>query len=138
MKKKGMMMLAIVLTATLSAAAGADDLKPQEIRIEASEYQFTPSRVSLKELHPVVLTLVNTGKFTHEFESQLFYGGEARVEVDGVAVLADEIGEIELKPGKSATIRFVPRKKGAIEFMCNAEDPTDHFKKGMKGTIKIE
>ena len=139
MKKEWMLFLVMAMTVVAQVSAWADeDPKPQSIRIEASDFQFKTTPATLEVMRPTTLTLVNTGKYTHEFQGNLFHGSEARVEVDGVVVIGDEVQELILNPGKTVKVTFVPRTKGDFEFVCEAKDPESHLKKGMKGTIKVQ
>ncbi len=138
MKKPWMLFLLVTLTIIAPSLVRAEDPKPQDIRIEATDFQFKTSKTSLEAMRPTTLTFVNTGKYRHELESDLFHGVESKIEVDGVMIIGDEIQELILDPGKTLKLTFVPRTKGVFEFSCNAEDPENHLKKGMKGSIKVE
>jgi len=130
--------LGMALVAFSPLSLQAADSAPQEVRIEASDFQFKASALTLHVGQPVVLTLVNKGHHTHEFESDLFQGGETRIESDGVTTVGDGIQEVVFAPGKSVTVRFMPRKAGNFPFACNAEKPEDHSLRGMKGVIQVK
>lgn len=129
-----MSFVSILLLLTHRSSDGANP-EPQEVRVEASEFRFTIDRSTLEAGRPVVLTILNRGKIQHEFASALFSGNDTEIELDGVTVGGKGIEEIELAPGKSVKVKFIPQRRGEIDFIC---DLPGHRKQGMAGTISIQ
>lgn len=146
--------MVVALVGILSLAApGA--IKAQKISITMTDYKFTPNKVTLQSGVPVELTLVNKGKVDHEFMvypapkkapedwdeylmPNTFFQNMDEVEVEFPkqgAVAGTSLFEVELNPGKSATIHFTPNKKGTFEIGCHVEG---HYEAGMKGTLTVK
>jgi iron uptake system component EfeO len=116
-------LLAIIAVATLVAAcAGTTASFPPApsgvVAVEAKEYRFTPSTVSVGA-GKVTFYVQNAGTVEHEFE---LYKGDQRVdEVEG------------LVPGlaKNLTVTLEP---GVYTFVCKL---SGHDQLGMKGTLTV-
>lgn len=134
MKRMILVFSAIILLLIIHRSSNGADPTPQALRVEINEFRFTMDRFSLEGERPVVLTLVNNGKMQHEFASDLFAGGDAEVELDGVIVGGKQIEEVELAPGKSVKVTFTPQKKGKVDFIC---DLPGHREKGMIGSVSV-
>ncbi len=116
---------------------------------------FRPDRVTLQAgLHAEVV-LVNAGKLPHEWmvydmpttagkpehewveQHSYFKGiktgikGAARVERSR----AGDLMELELKPGRQATVEFTPTRNGTYQMGCLLPE---HWERGMKGTLVVK
>ncbi|MCL6552483.1 MAG: hypothetical protein K6W08_05095 [Firmicutes bacterium] len=118
---------------------------------------FRPARVTLQAGVEAEIVLVNRGKVTHEFmvyapprpgtsrealhrwaeETNYFRGVEVKVEGGGVEVEAKDVLEVEVAAGKSAEVKFTPRRTGTFEMACLIKDQVDHYEAGMKGTLVV-
>lgn len=145
-------MAALLALFSLSGAAGA---KEQKVTITMREMSFTPNKSTLQAGVKAEIVLVNKGKVKHEFmvyavpkagmsrddahewaeENSYFKGLEVKVEGGGIEVEGMEISEIEVAAGKSAEVKFTPKKTGAFEIGCFVEG---HYEAGMKGTLVIK
>jgi uncharacterized cupredoxin-like copper-binding protein len=109
------------------------------VRIELSEYAFSPAQVTLKAGRAVTLTVVNTGRATHMFASK--YLGSQDLEIEGADMEVDApngVKYVKLQPGKSAEIKFTPEKKGTFDFSCDVKTGgRTHRDRGMKGQLVV-
>ena len=109
------------------------------VRIELSEYAFSPAHVTLKVGRAVRLKVVNTGRATHMFASA--YLGSQDLEIEGADIEVDApkgIKYVKLQPGKSAEIKFTPAQKGTFDFSCDVRTGgRTHRDRGMKGQLVV-
>ncbi|HXF81682.1 MAG TPA: cupredoxin domain-containing protein [bacterium] len=142
------------LVAGLSLSATAAP-KAQKVTLTMTDFKFTPAQVTVTAGTPVEITLVNKGKVEHEFMvypapkrapedwdeylmPNTFFKdmGEVEVEFEGQGAVAGvSIFEVEVKPGKEATVHFTPNKKGTFEIGCHVEG---HYEAGMKATLTVK
>jgi len=114
--------LALVVAAcggsTPSAATSAGPLPSGSVAIQASDYKFTPSAVTVPE-GTTTFVLTNAGGEEHEFE--IFQGETVIDEIEG------------LVPGltKELPVTLLP---GEYTFMCKLNG---HDLQGMKGTLTV-
>jgi iron uptake system component EfeO len=114
-------LLAAAITAVAAcdgAAASAPPPPSGVVVVEAKEYQFTPSSLTVGA-GKVIFYVRNAGTVEHEFE--LFKGDQVVGEVEG------------LVPGlaKNLTLDLAP---GQYTFMCKL---SGHDQLGMKGTLTV-
>ena len=109
------------------------------VRIELSEYAFTPAQVTLKAGRPVTLNVVNTGRATHMFASP--YLSSQDLEIEGADMEVDApngVKYVKLQPGKSAEIKFTPTQKGTFDFSCDVKSGgRSHRDRGMTGQLAV-
>ncbi len=115
----------------------ADWSKMQTITVSLTEYKFTPSEPSFKKNIPYRLILKNEGKGKHYFVSEGFFRAIAlrKVQTSDGEIKAPYITAIEVYPGKSIEIYFIPDKVGTYDLICTVEE---HANRGMKGKIEIK
>ena len=102
-----------------------------ELRVELSNFDFTPHEIHLRAGQPVALVLNNVASGGHDFSAPEFFAA-ARVEPGDAALIDD--GEVEV-PGKSTrTVHLVPAA-GTYKLTCTH---TMHTVFGMKGQIVVE
>lgn len=110
------------------------------VRIELSEYAFSPARVSIPMGKPVILRVVNRGRMTHMFMSP--YLASSDLEVEGTEMEVDApngVKYVKLRPGKTAEIKFTPATSGTFEFVCAMkEGGRSHSDLGMTGKLIVE
>ena len=80
-----------------------------------SEFRFTLSKKKIAAVGTVIFKVVNKGKIAHDFT------------INGKKTPL-------IKPGKSATLRIVFKKKGRFVFKCSLRG---HAEAGMKGTFTV-
>lgn len=109
------------------------------VRIEMSEYAFTPAQVTLKAGKPVTLTVVNAGRVTHMFTSTYLASQDLEVESADIEVDAPKgVKYVKVQPGKSAEIKFTPMQNGTFEFSCDVKSGgRSHRDRGMKGQLVV-
>ena len=109
------------------------------VRIELSEYAFTPAQVTLKAGRPVTLHVVNTGLAPHMFASP--YLSSQNLEIEGAEMDVDApngVKYVKLQPGKSAEIKFTPTQKGTFDFTCDLKSQgRSHRARGMTGRLVV-
>lgn len=115
----------------------ADWSKIQTVTVSLTEYKFTPSQLSFKKNIPYRLILKNEGKEKHYFVSEGFFMAIAlrKVQTPDGEIKAPYITAVEVYPGKSVEIYFIPDKVGTYNLICTIEG---HADRGMKGKIEIK
>jgi cytochrome c6 len=89
---------------------------PKKITVTASEFKFVLSKKTLPAGSTVIFTVVNKGKIPHDFK---IAGKKTKT----------------LKKGQKTTLRVtLPKKKGAIAFLCTLPG---HAPAGMKGKFGV-
>jgi cytochrome c oxidase subunit 2 len=86
------------------------------IRISASTFEFTPSRITVKKGEPVLLELTSKDRH-HGFKLAQFH-----IQVD-------------IKPGAVEHVRLVPDKTGTFTFFCDVFCGGGH--EDMSGIIEV-
>ncbi len=124
----GAMFLAIAWAAP--AVTAADWSQAQPVTVVASEYGFSPARLTFKRGVAYRLHLENRGKELHEFHAPAFFNA---VELGDPAVLNADKTEILVHPGEAKDLTFVAKKAGHYRLICS-----DHDWVGMTGAITIE
>jgi uncharacterized cupredoxin-like copper-binding protein len=117
---------AVVSAGWHSPAMGAHHMGPaKEIRITATEFKFTPRKLTLQPgMYRVVL--VNRGEIFHNLEIE---GPRA----ERAARKHEHIAKTEAAPGKTGTAT-VMLKPGVYRFMCHVRG---HQKAGMYGKLIV-
>jgi uncharacterized cupredoxin-like copper-binding protein len=135
--------IAAIVTTVVVTAIGQGLAEPDPasvVRIELSEYAFSPSRVTLKVGRAITLKVVNRGRMTHMFASQ--YLGSQDLEIEGADMEVDApngVKYVKLRPGKSAEIKFTPAQKGTFDFWCDVKtEGRTHRDRGMKGQLVVD
>ena len=133
---------AVMVTTAVVTEIGQGLAQPDPasvVRIELSEYAFSPAQVTLKAGRAVRLKVVNTGRATHMFASQ--YLGSQDLEIEGADMEVDAphgVKYVKLQPGKSAEIKFTPAQKGTFDFSCDVRTGgRTHRDRGMKGQLVV-
>ena len=90
--------------------------KEQVIQITAKRFEYSPKDIIVKKGIPVVLEFTSLDRL-HGFNCP------------GLGIRAD------IRPGKVATVRFVPQKVGIFPFHCDNFCGSGH--EGMRGSITV-
>lgn len=101
-----------------SASEGATVTKVNEITISATDYAFTPAKLSIKTGDKVKLVFQNNGKFPHNLV------------IDELKVTTKTINA-----GQTDTIEFTADKAGSYNMYCSVDS---HRQKGMEGTVSVQ
>ena len=134
--------MAVMVTAVVVTEIGQGLAQPDPasvVRIELSEYAFSPAQVTLKAGKAVRLKVVNTGRATHMFASTYLNSQDLEIEGDDMEVDAPKgVKYVKLQPGKSAEIKFTPAQKGTFDFSCDVRTGgRTHRDRGMKGQLVV-
>ncbi len=134
--------IAVIVTTAVVTEIGQGLAQPDPasvVRIELSEYAFSPGQVTLKAGRAVRLKVVNTWSSTHMFVST--YLGSQDLEIEGADMEVDApkgVKYVKLQPGKSAEIKFTPAQKGTFDFSCDVRTGgRTHRDRGMKGQLVV-
>lgn len=101
---------------------------PRVIEVRLSNFDFSPSAITLAAGRPVVLHLVNAGGGGHNFSAPLFFAAAA--DVSGPV----RRGAVEVPGHGSVDIRLTPAR-GTYRLRCTH---TLHSAFGMNGQIVVE
>lgn len=130
----------------------------QKVTIVMRDFSYSPAKITLRAGAPAEITLVNRGKVPHEFmiydrprSMGMMMGGEQGHEwvektnyfhMVTVTVAGGKVNrhqgdfmELMVAAGKSATLRFIPMKKGTFEFGCLI---AGHYEAGQKGVLTVK
>ncbi len=112
------------------AAANIDWGNAKTVEVKLTDFDFTPSKLSLHSRQPIRLILVNSGSGLHDFSAPGFFAaasyrsGGALPAGGKVPVAKDETAEIDLVPGAAGQYPLE-----CTEFL--------HTMLGMTGTIAV-
>lgn len=139
--------LALLLTGCGSGYAPLPNDAGRVVRIDMSDFAFSPATISVTPGERITLSFRNVGSQEHEFMA----GREAMVGkgfmYDWLALAmtdntsgnhaAGHVGEgLRLAPRAAASLTLmVPQEVGRFEFGCFV---VGHYESGMKGTILVE
>lgn len=116
----------------------ADWTKMETTTVALSEFSFTPSTLVFRRDVPYKLVIENKGTKPHYFTAEGFFKAIAtrklQSNIDG-EVKAPYFTAIEVYPGRSLDLYFIPVKPGTYDLRCTMEG---HADKGMRGKIRIE
>lgn len=115
--------LLIFSPASLSAQEAS-----RAVEVRLSNFDFSPSAITLTAGRPVVLHLVNEGGGGHNFSAPQFFAAAA--DVSGPV----RRGAVEVPGHQSVDIRLTPAR-GSYRLRCTH---TLHSTFGMNGTITVE
>ena len=89
----------------------------KEFTVDASEFKFDTTTITVKKGDTVKLTLTNSGKYTHDWVIDEFNGATKQI-----------------KAGETDTITFVADKAGTFEYYCSV---MEHRKQGQVGKLIV-
>ncbi|HEX7042850.1 MAG TPA: cupredoxin domain-containing protein [Patescibacteria group bacterium] len=112
----------------LNASPSVSDLSPspnatsspsamQEIKVEGSEFSFSPSTISVKKGDRVKIDFKNMGKYPHNF-----------------TITELGVASSTIQPGQETTLTFTASKTGSFVYECSVPG---HADRGMKGTLTV-
>ncbi len=116
----------------------ADWSKMETVHVILQEYSYTPPQLNFKTAVPYKLQIRNQGTIKHYFTAVGFFKAIATRKVqsntDG-EIKAPYFSALEVFPGRSLDLYFIPVTKGTYKLHCTIEG---HEARGMHGTIVIE
>ena len=115
----------------------ADWSKMETVTVKLNEYKFIPSTLTFKLGTPYKLQIVNDGKEKHYFVSESFFKAIATRKVQSTdgEIKAPYFSAIEVFPGRSIDLYFIPVKSGNYGLKCTIQG---HEEFGMFGNIIIK
>jgi uncharacterized cupredoxin-like copper-binding protein len=95
--------------------------------VTAEDFRFTPELVTVSSAFPLVLTIYNSGREVHEFDSPvLMYAAET------FSAISMKKTGIVLEPGKSVQLTMAP-PPGTFLYICRRKGHAN-----MAGTLTVE
>jgi uncharacterized cupredoxin-like copper-binding protein len=128
--KAAALALLLLCAGSLPAPAATDWSQATTVNVVTTEYKFVPATLSVEQGRPYHLHLENHGNEQHEFTAPEFF--KTLKMRDTTALNADKT-EIELPPGTTKDLFFVPGKAGKFPLRCS-----DHDWAGMVGQIVVQ
>jgi len=130
--KRSIFIIVVVLALALSACGGSK--KPStDIKVEFSDFAFTPDSWVIPAGQEITLTATNAGAVVHEF-----------VIMKLGTTVGDDFGdededniywEVEAEAGNTITVTFTaPTEPGEYQIVCGTEG---HFVAGMVGSLTV-
>lgn len=152
MKLQAVIAMTLLILATLVGIGWA--AVPQQITITMRDFSYKPNRITLQAGVPAEITLGNQGKVAHEFmvydmpksmgqmmghewveKTNYFHMVPVTTAGGKVSHHGSDFMELRVAPGKTATLKFTPVKKGTFEFGCMIEG---HYEAGQKGVLVVK
>jgi uncharacterized cupredoxin-like copper-binding protein len=126
----------VVNASDFAGTEAADWDNAEVIRVEMSEFAFTPNELTFEAGKPYILEVVTVGAVKHEFTAHEFFPSVAwrKAESAESEVKAPYFTEVEVFAGKQVDLYFVPVTPGTYELVCEIEG---HLEAGMHGTITV-
>ncbi len=116
----------------------ADWEKMETVDVILEEYSYKPNELKFKTGVPYKLQIRNKGKVKHYFTAGKFFKSIATRKVQSNSdgeIKAPYFSALEVFPGRSLDLYFIPVMKGSYKLQCTIEG---HEAKGMHGVIVIE
>jgi uncharacterized cupredoxin-like copper-binding protein len=126
------MRFSIVMVLALGVLAAGCSRAPRVV-VEAKEFRFNPSQISLEAGKPVRLVLQNKGSVEHDLQIlglKVTGGGHGGHGGQG----AEATVHIHALPGKEAAVEFTPAEKGEFRLVCQV---AGHEESGMVGSLVV-
>ena len=116
----------------------ADWSKMETATVTMTDFAFNPATIVFRRGVPYKLVIENKGIQKHYFTAEEFFRAIAtrklQSNTDG-EVKAPYFSAIEVYPGRSLDLYFIPVTTGSYHLICTIEG---HTGMGMKGEIRIE
>jgi len=116
----------------------ADWSKMETATVTMTDFAFSPATIVFRQGLPYKLVIENKGDQKHYFTAEGFFRAIAtrklQSNIDG-EVKAPYFSAIEVYPGRTLDLYFIPVKKGSYQLICTV---AGHADMGMKGDIRIE
>ena len=126
-----------IVNASAVVKAG-DWSKMQTVSINLSEFTFSHDNIAFQKGVPYKLQIINKGTVKHYFTAEDFFRAIATRKVQSNSdgeIKAPYFTALEVFPGRSLDLYFIPVKKGIYDLKCTI---TGHAEKGMVGQIVIK
>lgn len=128
---KKYVVLMVVLFSILLAACGGGSKAATTLKVEMTDFAFSPSEVSVPAGQEITLELSNKGAVEHEWVIMKEPGTQPFDADDEEKVY----WEIELEAGESTTVKFTaPSTSGEYQLICGIPG---HWEAGMVGKLMV-
>lgn len=118
--------------------AAADWSKLETVTVTMKDFAYQPQTLVFREGLPIKLVIENRGSQKHYFTAEAFFKAIAtrkvQSNVDG-EIKAPYFSAIEVYPGRSLDLYFIPVIPGSYPLRCTI---SGHTELGMTGEIRIE
>lgn len=134
------LLIVTTLALFLAVVSTARAASPQEVKLTAQEFSFTPNTVTLTVGQPVHLTVVNAGKLAHDIKSDIPIANLTYIRANNdpseqKANAAKGVFDVDFNAGATSEVTFTPTKPGTYPFKC---DVPGHAEAGMTGTFVVQ
>jgi uncharacterized cupredoxin-like copper-binding protein len=116
----------------------ADWSKMETATVTMTDFAFNPGNLVFRQGVPYKLVIENKGTQKHYFTAEEFFRAIATRKLQSNSdgeVKAPYFSAIEVYPGRTLDLYFIPAAKGSYHLVCTVEG---HAEMGMKGEIRIE
>lgn len=118
--------------------AAADWSRLETVTVTMTDFAYQPATLVFRQGAPIKLVIENRGNQKHYFTAEAFFRAIATRKVqsntDG-EIKAPWFSAIEVYPGRSLDLYFIPVVAGSYPLHCTIEG---HAELGMTGEIRIE
>jgi uncharacterized cupredoxin-like copper-binding protein len=128
-----------VLAFLLVGCASTPPQAATEIAVEATDFAYTPSTITVPAGEPVTLTLENTGKVEHDFIVDKINVADVEASDTGPAAhhqMDEATYDLHFfaKAGETETLQFTALEPGTYEIFCSIEG---HKEAGMIAQLVV-
>ncbi|HXE98633.1 MAG TPA: hypothetical protein VN642_19680 [Dongiaceae bacterium] len=116
----------------------ADWSKMETATVTMTDFAFNPANLVFRQGVPYKLVIENKGTQKHYFTAEEFFRAIATRKLQSNSdgeVKAPYFSAIEVYPGRTLDLYFIPVSTGSFHLVCTVEG---HAGMGMKGEIRIE
>ena len=113
------------------APAAPDWSNAVTVPLALANYEFTPKDLQFHANLPYHFRLTNNAGGGHSFDAPEFFAAVSVAPEDRAKIVK---GEIEVEPGQTVDVKFVPTVAGTYQFHCSH---FLHSSFGMKGTVVV-
>ena len=132
MKKSSLLLVIVVVLSLVLTACGAGNAPTTDLKVEFTDFVFTPDVFVVPAGQEITLTATNSGAVVHEFVIMKL--GTTVGEDFGDEDEENIYWEVEVEPGQSATTTFTAPEAGEYQIVCGTEG---HFVAGMVGSMTV-
>jgi uncharacterized cupredoxin-like copper-binding protein len=131
--KRSLFIFVLLLVASIGLSACGGNAAANSLKVDMTEFAFTPSEFTVPAGEEITLTVVNDGAVEHEFVIMKF--GTEVGEDFGDEDEANVYWEVEADAGESKTEIFTaPSEPGEYQVVCGTEG---HYVAGMIGKLTV-
>jgi uncharacterized cupredoxin-like copper-binding protein len=132
MKKSIFLLAAVMILSLVLTACGPGNAPSTDLKVEFTDFVFTPNTFIVPAGQEITLTARNSGAVIHEFVIMKL--GTTVGDNFGDEDEENIYWEVEVEPGKNATVTFTAPEAGEYQIVCGTEG---HFVAGMVGSLTV-